>query len=571
MFPLRSLACIIAAAFVSISALGAVPSDAEILDVLTERIGEHRERIGIVVGVIEPEGRRVLAFGSTGTEPGTPVDGDTVFEIGSVTKVFTALLLADMAARGDVGMDDPVAEHLPPGVAVPTRGGRLITLRDLAMHRSALPRLPGNMAPADIANPYADYSIEQLYAFLSSHELTRDIGAEYEYSNLGAGLLGHALARAANLDYETLVRERIATPLSMRSTAIALDAGLRERLATGHDARLSPVPNWDLPTLVGAGGLRSTANDMLSFLALFLGYERSTLETALPAMLEERRPAGPGLEIALGWHIRHRNSGDEGVIWHNGGTGGYRSFIGLDPIARTGVVVLTNVSLPGGVDDLGFHLLDPSFALLPPDSPLITPPRERTPITLLPEQLEPFVGRYELGPGVELVVTCDGGRLFADAAGQGRAEIFPESPMQFFVGAVDAEIVFQTDDQGRVQSLIIRQLGREQLARKLDGDATEPDEWFGHRLAEIDPGIYDAYVGRYQLTPSLVFTITRDGDALFAQLTGQPPLQVFPASQAFFFYKAVNAQLTFEPDETGRARALVLHQNGQDVRAERIE
>lgn len=548
----------------------AVPSDDEILEILRGRVAEHADRVGIVVGVIEPDGRRVVAFGNAGADAERPLDGDTLFEIGSITKVFTALLLADMADGGDVDLDDPVAKFLPSGVDVPERGGRSITLRELAMHHSALPRLPANMNPADPENPYADYTVEQLYAFLSSYELPRDIGARYEYSNLGFGLLGHALALAADDDYETLVRERIAEPLGMSSTAVTLSPRLGARLATGHDVRREVTPGWDLPSLAGAGALKSSANDLLSFLALFLGEEDEPLEAPLSVMLAERRPAGPGMEIGLGWHVRQGDDGGD-VVSHNGGTGGYRSFVGFDSDGGVGVVVLTNVSTPAGVDDIGMHLLDPSRPLLPADSPLLRPPRERTRITLAPEQLEPLVGRYEFSPGVEVAISREGERLFAAATGQPRAEIFAESETVFFFSGVDADVEFRTDDQGRVHSLTVTQLGAEQVARKLDSDATQPDEWFGYRLADVDPALYDGYIGEYRLTPAMIFTITREGDALFAQLTNQPRLEIFPASEVLFFYKAIDAQITFVTDDTGRAGALVLHQAGQELRAERVD
>lgn len=559
---------VLAACITVVRGAWGVPSDDEILEILRQRVGERADRIGIVVGVVEPDGRRVVAHGSPGENARRAVDGDTVFEIGSVTKVFTALLLADMAARGEVDLDAPVETYLPAGVDVPERGGRAITLRELAMHHSGLPRLPGNMAPADPANPYADYSVEQLYAFLSSYELPRAVGAEYEYSNLGYGLLGQALALAAGRDFETLVRERITRPLGMTSTAVDLGRRLRARLAVGHDVRGAPTSNWELPTLAGAGALKSTVDDLLTFVAYFLGHEEGPLDDPLDVMLEQRRAALPGLDIGLAWHA---GSGDTGLVWHNGGTGGYRSFIGLDRNAGVGVVVLTNQSTPAGVDDIGAHLLNPSAPLLPPDSPLLRPPRERTRITLEPSKLEPLVGRYELVPGVEIVVSRDGGRLFAELTGQPRFEVFPESETLFFPAGVDADIEFRSDDAGRVHSLVLRQLGVEQVARRLDGDADQPDEWFGYRVADVDPSIYDGYVGRYGLTPALVFTIAREGNSLFAQLTGQPRVEIFPASDVLFFYKVTDAQITFEPDETGTARALVLRQAGQTLRAERID
>jgi len=222
-----------------------VPGDSEIRRILTERIDEEHRSVGIVVGVVEPGGRRVVGYGRLATDDVRRPDGDTVFEIGSITKVFTSIILADMVERGEVALDDPVQRLLPADVRVPTRNGAAITLLHLATHSSGLPRLPENLDPADPANPYADYTVAQLYAFLSSHELGRDIGETVEYSNLGVGLLGHALATRADSDYETLVRDRVLRPLAMLDTSITLTPSGRDRLAAGHDRALDPVANWD--------------------------------------------------------------------------------------------------------------------------------------------------------------------------------------------------------------------------------------------------------------------------------------------------------------------------------------
>src|SRR5271156_2182391 len=262
----------------------------------------------MVAGVIGPSGRKVVSYGAL--EKGDPrvLSGDTVFEIGSATKVFTSVLLSDMVRRGEVALTDPVSKYLPAGVGVPQRNGRQIALQDLATHTSGLPRLPANWKPKDEANPYSDYSVAQLYEFLSSYELSRDIGSQYEYSNLGAGLLGHVLALRAGLDYEALVRARITEPLGMKDTGIALSPEMKGRMAVGHDWKLTPVPNWDLPTLAGAGALRSNATDILTFLAANLGYTKTPLAPAMAAMLNVRRPTGtPGLEVALGWRIYTTN------------------------------------------------------------------------------------------------------------------------------------------------------------------------------------------------------------------------------------------------------------------------
>jgi serine-type D-Ala-D-Ala carboxypeptidase/endopeptidase len=428
-----------------------MPSDSEIRQMLVDRIDVQHQSVGIVVGVVGPKGRRVIAYGQLEKGDPRPLDGDTIFEIGSATKVFTSLLLADMVQRGEVALDDPVARYLPPGVTMPERNGRSITLVDLATHTSGLPRVPTNMSPKDPANPYADYSVEQLYQFLSTYKLTRDIASQYEYSNLGGGLLGHVLARHAGMDYEALVRARICEPLGMNNTRITLTPQMRARLAAGHNAALATVENWDLPTLAGAGALRSTANDLLTFLAANLGYRKSPLAPAMAAMLKVRRPTGQtGLEVSLGWHIFTTNGME--IIWHNGGTGGYRSFIGFDPKAGIGVVALSNASTLAGVDDIGRHLLDPSI-------PLMQPPKEHKQVTVDPKLFDGYVGAYQLAPNFVITITREGDHLFAQATGQPKFEMFPESDRDYFFKIVDAQITFVTDSQGRATELILHQRG----------------------------------------------------------------------------------------------------------------
>ena len=437
-----------------------LPSDAEIRKILVDRIDVQHQGVGIVIGVIGPDGRRVISYGSLEKGDPRPLNGDTLFEIGSTTKVFTSLLLADMVQRKQVALDDPVAKYLPPTVKMPERNGRSITLVDLSTHTSGLPRLPGNMNPKDPGNPYADYSVEQLYQFLSSYQLTRDIGSTYEYSNLGGGLLGHVLARRAGTDYEALVESRVCAPLGMKSTAITLTPEMKARLAVGHNAALMPVKNWDLPTLAGAGALRSTANDLLSFLAANLGYSKSPLSPAMDAMLKTRRPTGQqGLEVALGWHIFTINGKE--IVWHNGGTGGYRSFIGFDPKARIGVVALSNTSTNTGVDDIGRHLLDSGV-------PLTVPPKEHKEAKVDPKLFDNYVGNYQMGPIFFLTVTRDQDHLFVQATGQPKFEIFPESDRDYFLKVVDAQITFITDDKGRATELILHQGGQDQHAKRTE-------------------------------------------------------------------------------------------------------
>jgi D-alanyl-D-alanine-carboxypeptidase/D-alanyl-D-alanine-endopeptidase len=310
-----------------------VPPDSAIRQILVERIDRRRHGMGMVVGIIEPQGRRIIAHGKLACDDPRPLNGDSVFEIGSITKVFTALLLADMVQKAEVALTNPVAKFLPPEVSVPGRAGWSITLLDLATHTSGLPRMPDNWRPADLTNPYTDYSMTQLYRFLSDHELRRDVGEAFAYSNLGYALLAHALARHAGGDFEALIRSRILALLGMNSTSIALSSDLTSRLAIGHGSQLQTVPNWDLPTFAGAGALRSTSNDLLTFLGAVLGYTDSTLASAMAEMLKVRRRTGnPDMGIALGWRVRI--CGHDEIVWHGGETGGYRSFLGYLRKAR---------------------------------------------------------------------------------------------------------------------------------------------------------------------------------------------------------------------------------------------
>ena len=333
-------------------------SGPQIRRLLADFVDEDRQSVGVVAGVIGAEGRVVVGYGRLSTDDPTQPGGDTVFEIGSITKVFTSTLLADLVSREELGLDTTVQSLLGDQMRMPARNGAEITLGHLATHSSGLPRLPDNFDPEDPANPYADYTVEDLYAFLSSHELDRDIGDTVEYSNVGYGLLGHALALREGTDFETLIVERILEPLQMPDTAVELTPALRERLATGHDGRLRPATNWDLPVLAGAGALRSTVNDLLTFLEANLGLRKSPLHQAMElARMPQRSDPVLGMDIGLGWIIA--KEGDREFVWHNGATGGYASFLGFDAEAGEGIVILSNSGL--SVDNLAYRLFTRDF------------------------------------------------------------------------------------------------------------------------------------------------------------------------------------------------------------------
>jgi CubicO group peptidase (beta-lactamase class C family) len=459
----RRMALILAGlAICSEPAFTQIPSDTEIHKILAERVGAENNGTGIVVGVVTANSRRIASYGNLAKSDPRKLDGDTVFEIGSMTKVFTSLVLMGMVRRGEVALTDPISKYLPGSARVPERNGRNITFADLSTQSSGLPRMPTNFTPKDENNPYADYTVQQMYDFLSSYKLTRDIGSQYEYSNLGVGLLGHVLSLRAGMSYEALVRSRVCDPLGLRDTRVTLTPEMKARLAVGHNGALAPVENWDIPTLAGAGAVRSTANDMLTFLAANLGFVKTPLAQDMANEVAVRRSAGaPDMEIAYAWHIQTKDGNS--IIWHNGGTGGYRSYMGYDPKAHVGVVVLANISTPAGVDDIGRHLLNATYPLLKVEAPA-----EHKQITLDTTTLDRYIGQYQLGPNAIITMSRDNDRFYTQLTGQPKFEVFAESERKFFLKVVDAQLTFDVDAQGAATQVTLHQNGRDLIAKRMN-------------------------------------------------------------------------------------------------------
>jgi CubicO group peptidase (beta-lactamase class C family) len=347
------------------------PADSAVQGMLQQLIS-HRGVAGVVVGLLDEGGtRRVIAQGSPGADA-RPLDGESVFEIGSITKAFTGILLADMVRRGEVELADSVADLLPPQARVPTRSRKAITLLDLTTHFSGLPPLPPNLKPATRTNPFADYTVDQLYDFLARYELPRDPGDAFEFSDLGVGLLGHALSLRAGTTYEALVSERILRRLGMTHTAVTSTPWMKDHLVRGHNLLGQAAANWDVPTLPGMGGLRSTVNDMLAFAAANLSREETDLTLAVRESHRGLRQiragaAYPGMPSALkegrvGFTWLSSRPGARRITWSFGLTGGYSTFLALDLEARRAVVILTNTGM-NNVDYVAFHLLDPTVPL----------------------------------------------------------------------------------------------------------------------------------------------------------------------------------------------------------------
>ena len=411
------------------------------------RDGKHAS---LVIAVIDGKDSAVYGFGRARPGDAGVPDADTVYEIGSVTKTMTGLLLADAVVAGKARLEQPVAELLP-GYAIPAFAGQPITLGQLATQFSGLPRLPANLAPADMANPYAGYGEAQLRSFLAGHTLTRAPGAAYEYSNLAYGLLGTALATQANMSYEELLQARIFRPLGMVSTFTAGTPALRARLAPGHLADGKPAANWDFQAIAGAGAVRSSARDMIAYMQ---SYMRATSPAQQLAVRPQRLLAGEGdgdgvKKIGLAWMLDQVKG--RPFAWHNGQTGGYASFAGYTLDGKRGVVVLSSTARD--VDGLGVGVLLPG-SLPAPNGPA---PKE---IAIAPAELAQYAGQYALAPTFILSVRQGPDGLLVGATGQPEVPVYAGAKDSFFYKVVEAQLVFQRDAQGVITGLVLHQNGQ---------------------------------------------------------------------------------------------------------------
>jgi serine-type D-Ala-D-Ala carboxypeptidase/endopeptidase len=311
-----------------------------------------RTNAAIVVGLIDQNGSQILTAGKLDNGSANAVNGDSLFFIGSVSKTFTALLLQEMADRGEVALDDPVAKYLPDSVRVPTFEGKQITLLDLATHASGLPMNPDNMRGKNEREQYETYTVDQMYEFLATYKLAGPPGKEFSYSNAGFALLGHALARKAGKNFEELLIERVCRPVGLSDTCISLSDEQKTRLAMGHEADGTPSTPWKFTAYQPAGNIQSSANDLLKYAAAQVGLKNSPLTPAMKKTHVVRFEHGEMPKEDLGYGVFGRTAMDwvdrdayqppgMDLLGHAGGAGSYHAFVGLDLKQRRGVVVLT--------------------------------------------------------------------------------------------------------------------------------------------------------------------------------------------------------------------------------------
>ena len=479
----------------------------------------------------------------------TPVPAERViFEIGSISKVFTGILLADAVQAGKLELDDPLAKRLPVKFADPAVSA--VTLKQLATHTSCLPRLPGNMTSAADADPYAPYDNRALFEYLAGAKLEGKPPCAASYSNLGFGILGVVLETAWGKPWAELVREKIAVPLGMTDTVQELSADQKSRFAEPWSGNERAQP-WTFKALAGAGSLRSTLADMSRFADALLAGAKGPLGHVWPLLAggHADMPAVGG-KIGLGL-IQAKDSGEDAYM-HDGGTGGFRSTVQVRPGSGRAVVVLASNAAA-----------EPQ-SLLSAWQAVGREPVKRTEITLPGQALDEYVGVYAIDSSARFTLLRRGDGLIARLTAQPFAPIFASAKDEFFYKVADAQLSFQRDASGKIKGLTLHQNGRDIPAMREEGPPPHIEFPDAATLAE--------YVGEYdfgQFQPGATITVGVMDETLTVMLTGQPPLPVFAIGKDRFESDFVKASLTFERDAASKVVAVVLHQNGMDMRSPR--
>ncbi len=469
-----------------------------------------------------------------------------LFEIGSITKVFTGILLADAVLDGKLALGDTLARRLPVKFDHSATGA--VTLQQIATHTSCLPRLPDNMMNASGDDPYAQYDQKAMFEYLATAKLDGQPPCASSYSNLGFGILGVVLETAYGKPWATLVQEKITGPLGMVDTVQELSPAQQARLAEpwNGDQR---AHSWTFKAIAGAGALRSTLADMSKLADAFLAGSKGPLGAAWPLLAGDHAdmPAAGG---KIGLALIHAKDNGEDSYSHDGGTGGFRSTIRVRPPSGRAVVVLAS----NAAADPGAWLTAWQAGGREPVA--------RAEVALPGESLDEYVGVYSIDKTARFTLVRRGDGLVARLTGQPFFPIFATTKDEFFYKVVDAQLSFHRDAAGKVDRVTLHQNGRDIPAPRDAGPAPHIEFPNAAALAEY-AGEYD--FGQFQ--PGATITVNATPEVLLVTLTGQQALPVFSTGKDKFEYDVVVAALTFERDPAGKIVAVVLHQNGLDLRA----
>jgi len=476
-----------------------------------------------------------------------------VFRLGSITKQFTATAILMLAEEGKLSLQDPIEKFLP---GYPIQG-HMITIEHLLTHTSGIQSytdLPGWMA-SRILSPM---SVQELIDGFKKEPMQFAPGTRWAYDNSGYILLGAVVEKASGKTYEAFVRERIFQPLGMASSCYDRTGPIIPKRAPGYTREGDEIRNaryLDMTQPYAAGSLASTVDDLARWDAALYGetlVKKASLEKAwTPYLLKDGSPTGYG----YGWGISKLRG--RRAIAHGGGIFGFSTYAVRLPDERTYVAVLCNSDSPS--TDPGY--LARKIAALAIGDPFPEP----APVTLAPRILERYAGVYRIAEGASRTVTVENGRIYTQRSGGERLEVRPSAETEFFYERSLTHLRFVVDASGRTTEMLLYPDGDDEPERA-PRVADAPAE---RSVAKVDPAVYDAYLGEYELAPGFVLTVTREGDRLLTQATGQPKVEIFPSSETEYFLKVVDARITFVRGPEGRVDQLVLHQGGRDMPARR--
>ena len=538
--PKLAIALALAASCASLPAAAQALTDAQLAQVVGQRL--HGDRTGACMAVAVIQGDQVVrSYQSANEADSGRIGPDAAFEIGSVSKTMTATLLADLIAQGKGSLDDTLASWLPAGTRVPDYQGQPILLRHVVTHTSGLPALPSRLGATGMDDPYANLDEAALLASLADVKLAAAPGTQFEYSNFASMLLSYAVARRAGTDFETLARRELFTPLGM-SHAYINDRPAGVRAAVGHTPNAKPTSAWNFPTnLAGVGGVRATLDDMVRYVQGGLGQ----VDVPIRKALEATHAAVSG-QPPMGMNWMRVPVQDRTVLMHEGGTGGFSSFVSIDPQRQRGVVILSDTTWNsiGSLGSLGLHLVDDSFPLGKP----------RHEVAADPELLAALAGEYQLQGGMKMTLRARDGQLHGQAQGQPEFVMGHDDAGDFFPRVLDAVLRPQRKADGSY-AFTWTQMGAVIPASRIDAAAA--------KAPSLTPAELAAYVGTYPLMPSFSLQVSERDGRLYAQATGQGAFALEAAASDVFEAPAFGIEIRFLRGDDGTVQSLQLHQAGQ--------
>jgi len=511
------------------------------------------------VAVLVAKGGKILfekGYGLADVEHSTPVTPETKFNIASITKPFTAAAILKLQEEGRLNLDDRLSKYIPDYPR-----GNEITIRHLLTHTSGIPDKLGS--PASLATAAYPASRDYLIALFKYLPLDFDPGAQYAYSNSGYYLLGYIIEKASGQPYIEYLRDTFFKPLGMDHTGIyqpgASGKAMPYRYADNKIEGLQKAMTIH-PTRVGGNGvLDSTVDDLYRFTEAYFNariLSEASIQAALTPSVHGRtaasyvRTGGYG----YGWGIGRLRGLRE--VFHTGGTLGYSGALYCYPDEHFTVAILTNSAYPIPTYEPSETAQLISQLYLHNRMELRDEPTPNPRVDA--RAYDSYLGRYDQGFNGIISVTRQGNRLFAHTTGRLRIELFPKTETVFFYDprVFDAQMEFVRNEQGRVSHLI----------HFIDGDAVVVP-----RLPDVPPSLSRAYCGTYRLRSGQLLTVAQEGDALFAQVAGQPKFEIYPRSESQFFLTEAKVTLQFVRGADGQAIKAVLQEDGQTFEAPRTD